>query len=147
MCVHASALILDAEAVDPDPDPLPDPLPLFEPLPEPDPLPPFEPVPPFAPEFPLSDTDTPEPLPESVVFPIPLPASLSFADILDKSENIGLSLFVIPYAATAAATHNTIIMEMIIFALSNFFPPINLILKIIFNFSNFSNIYISICVF
>jgi hypothetical protein len=63
---------------------------------------------------------------EAVLFPTPLPGLLlSFADILDKSENIGLSLLVIPYAATAAATHKTIIMEMIIFALSNFFPPVN----------------------
>jgi hypothetical protein len=61
-----------------------------------------------------------DPLSKLVTFPIPSPAS-SFAPILDKSENIGLSLLVIPYAVTAAAIHNTIIMEMIIFALSNFF--------------------------
>ena len=58
-----------------------------------------------------------------VLFPSPFP--LLFAPILDKLENIGLSVFVIPYAVTAAAIHNTIIIEMIIFDLSNFFPPIN----------------------
>ena len=56
-----------------------------------------------------------------VLFPIPFPAS--FAPILDKLENIGLSVLVIPYAVTAAAIHNTIIIELIIFDLSNFFPP------------------------
>ncbi len=126
--------------------PLPDPLPLPEPDPEPDPEPNPDPelepellpllVPELAP-FPPSleptllepeldpevvATDAPVPLLE-VKFPIPFPASLSLADILDKSEKIGLSLLVIPYAATAAAIHKTIIMEMIIFALSNVFPP------------------------
>ena len=65
-----------------------------------------------------------------VLFPSPSPAS-SFAPILDKSENIGFSLLVIPYAVTAAAIHNTIIIDMIIFALSNFFPPRFYILNII----------------
>ena len=101
---------------DPEPLPLPDPLPLSL-LPEPE-----------LPESVVA-TDNPVPLSVEVVFPIPFPALSSFADILDKSEKIGLSLLVIPYAATAAATHKTIIMEMIIFALSNFFPPINLILR------------------
>jgi hypothetical protein len=68
-------------------------------------------------------TEDPVPLPWVVLFPSPLPLLLLLADILDKSENIGLSLFVIPYAATAAAIHNTIIIEIIIFALSNFVPP------------------------
>ena len=106
-------------------DPLEDPLeelpeeelPLLLPLPEPSEPDPVEP------ELPLVvATEEPVPFPTVVLFPSPLPV-LSFAPILDKSENIGLSLFVIPYAATAAAIHNTIIMEMIIFALSNFFPP------------------------
>jgi hypothetical protein len=74
-------------------------------------------------------TDTPDPLSILELFPIPFPASLLLALILDKSENIGLSLFVIPYAATAAAIHNTIIMEMIIFALSNVLPPINFVIN------------------
>lgn len=55
---------------------------------------------------------------------------LPLADILDKSEKIGLLLLVIPYAATAAAIHNTIIIEIIIFDFSNIIPPNNL-LKII----------------
>lgn len=67
-------------------------------------------------------TDALDPFPRVVLFPSPLPV-LSFEPILDKSENIGLSLLVIPYAATAAAIHNTIIIEIITFALSNFIPP------------------------
>jgi hypothetical protein len=51
-----------------------------------------------------------------------LPSPLPCPFILDKSENIGLLLLVIPYAATAAAIHNTIIIEIIIFDFSNFFP-------------------------
>ena len=135
MCFQASALIVDAETDEPDPlpDPEPEPEPELDPLPDPEPEPDplLDPVL-LDPELPLVSvaTDTPVPLSEVVVFPIPFPASLSsFADILDKSENIGLSLLVILYAPTAAATHKTIIMEMIMFALSNFFPPINLILR------------------
>ena len=101
------------------PDELPDDDPLDE-LPE---APEPDPVEAELPEVVATELD---PLFKLVVFPIPSLAS-SFAPILDKSENIGLSLFVIPYAATAAAIHNTIIIEMIIFALSNFFPPVNLI--------------------
>ena len=47
-----------------------------------------------------------------------------FDPILVKFENTGLSLFVIPYAATAAAIHNTIIIEIIMFDFSNFFTPL-----------------------
>ena len=59
------------------------------------------------------------------LFPSPCPVSLPC--ILDKSEKIGLSLFVIPYAATAAAIHNTIIIEIIIFDFSKIIPPITYI--------------------
>lgn len=60
-----------------------------------------------------------DPLVTAVLFPSPLSEGL-FAPILDRSENIGLLVLVNPYAATAAAIHNTIIIEMIIFAFSNF---------------------------
>ena len=60
-----------------------------------------------------------DPLVTAVLFPSPLSEGL-FAPILDRSENIGLLVLVNPYAATAAAIHNTIIIEIIIFALSNF---------------------------
>ena len=65
-----------------------------------------------------------DPLVTAVLFPSPLSEGL-FAPILDKSENIGLLVLVKPYAATAAAIHNTIMIEIMIFALSNFLPPIN----------------------
>ena len=65
------------------------------------------------------------PFPVTVLFHIPFPASLSLENILVKSEKIGLSLLVMPYAATAAATHKTIMIEIIMFALSNFSPPLN----------------------
>jgi hypothetical protein len=68
-------------------------------------------------------TEEPLPLCTEVPFPTPDPGLLLEPDILDKSENIGLSLLVIPYAATAAAIHNTIIMEIIIFSFSKFIPP------------------------
>ena len=103
-------------------------------------LPPLELDPEPLPELPLEELPDPELLPPVVatedplllfttaveLFPGPLPVS-PLPGILDKSENIGLSLFVIPYAATAAATHNTMIIEIIMFALSNFFPPFNYI--------------------
>ena len=99
-------------------------LPLDE-LPEDEPSLPLpelsDPDPELDPELPVV-TATELPLSEVVLFPIPLPV-LSFAFMLDKPENIGLSLLVIPYAVTAAAIHNTIIMEMIIFDLSNVIPP------------------------
>ena len=98
----------DGPGLEPDPElpELPDPLPLSEGM---------------------SAIVSPLPLPSVVVLlPIPSPV-LSFAGILDKSVNIGLSLLVIPYAATAAAIHKTIIIEIIKFALSKVFPPIKLI--------------------
>ena len=58
----------------------------------------------------------------AVWFPGPFP--FAFDPILARFENTGLSLFVIPYAATAAAIHNTIIIEIIMFDFSNFSPPI-----------------------
>ena len=145
MWLHASLLIVDDETDEPpepefEPDPLElDPLELeLDPellgpeleLPELDPpeddpleLEPLDPLPLLDTSF---TTLTPLPFPCVVLFPSPSPASL-LADILDKSENIGLSLLVIPYAATAAAIHKTIIIEIIIFALSNIFPPIKFI--------------------
>ena len=115
-----------------DPEPLPplelDPEPLLLPLPLPDPDPePDDELPDPEPLLPPSvvATEDPLPFPAGVLLPSPFPLLL-LADILDKSENIGLSLFVIPYAATAAAIHNTTIIEIIIFALSNFFPPLNI---------------------
>ena len=109
------------------PDPLPEPEPEPpDPLPEPEPEPPELELPLLDPELPLLEevvaTEEPVPLFKLEIFPIQLPASL-LADILDKSENIGLSLLVIPYAATAAAIHNTTIIEIIMLALSIFFPP------------------------
>ena len=119
MWLYASLLIADAETEGLfDPEPEPDPLELLDPEPEPEPDEP-EPLPSFP--FTLT-TDAPLPLPAVVLFPSPFPPSL-LADILDKSENIGLSLLVIPYAATAAAIHKTIIIEIIMFALSNVSPP------------------------
>ena len=100
-----------------------DPPPLCEPPPLPEP--PFELVPVPVPELPLLEL----PLDDgfvalwAVMFPAPFP-ELSLEPMLDKSENIGLSLFVSPYAATAAAIHSTTIIEIIKFDLSNFSPPI-----------------------
>ena len=56
------------------------------------------PDPELEPEFTLLEPEvvaTLDPLPKVVLLPSPLPVS-SFAFILDKSENIGLSLLVIP---------------------------------------------------
>ena len=105
-------------------------------LPDDDP----EPVPEF--ELPAVVATEAEWFPKVVLFPIPCPAL--FAPILDKLENIGLSVLVMPYAVTAAAIHNTIIIEMIIFDLSNFFPPTFVLLIIISKVRFFSFIYISI---
>ena len=122
--VEYDSLVCDPEPEPPDPEP-----PELEPPELLDPelleLPPLDPElldpvePPFS-LFALVETD-PVPFPKVVLFPIPSPVS-SLVPILAKLENIGLSLLVIPYATTAAAIHKTIIMEIIIFALSNFSP-------------------------
>ena len=114
--------MLNADPPLPEPEPEP-PDPLLEP--DPLPLPELDPELPEL-ELPLLEevvaTEEPVPLFKLEIFPIPLPES-SLADILDKSENIGLSLLVIPYAATAAAIHKTTIIEIIRLALSILFPP------------------------
>jgi hypothetical protein len=106
--------------------------------------PPLLELPPFDPPFEDPDELVPElepPLDEPVLapllplevacdagfvtfvwFPTPFPALL-FPSIPVKFENTGLSLFVIPYAATAAAIHNTMIIEIMTFDFSNFSPP------------------------
>ena len=76
----------------------------------------------------LEDPELPSVVAEWVLFVtavwFPGPFPFAFDPILARFENTGLSLFVIPYAATAAAIHNTIIIEIIMFDFSNFSPPI-----------------------
>ena len=141
MYCAASFCIVDAGTTfeDDPPFPLLEP-PLFEPPPFEDPDEPPELVPELEP---VPDEPVLAPLLPLVLacdagfvtfvwFPTPFPV-LSFPFILDKFENTGLSLFVIPYAATAAAIHNTMIIEIITFDFSNFSPPSQKLFNILVN--------------